>query len=139
VTSRTENADTPEGLPAGYLVRVAGLVSCGVIGFEIGLIRVLQYASWYHFAFLVITIALLGFGMSGAILSLWRGFLIHHRQTALPVLTLLTAISIPLMLQAAQLLPVSGRFLPGLVAGQLAWWVGRLVRRAASNPSAAPQ
>ena len=28
------------------------------------------------------------------------------------------------MLQAAQLLPVSGRFLPGLVVGQLAWWAG---------------
>lgn len=123
MTSRSQNADTPEGLPAGYLVRTAGLVSCGVIAFEIGLIRVLQYASWYHFAFLVITIALLGFGMSGAILSLWRRYLLRHRQTALPVLALLTALSIPLMLQAVQLLPVTGRFLPGLVAGQLAWWV----------------
>ncbi len=124
MTTRIENPDTPEGLPTSYLVRTAGLVSCGVIAFEIGLIRVLQYASWYHFAFLVITIALLGFGMSGAILSLWRGCLLRHRQTALPVLVLLTALSIPLMLQAAQLLPVTGRFLPGLVVGQLAWWVG---------------
>ena len=107
-----------------YLARTAGLVSCGVIAFEIGLIRVLQYASWYHFAFLVITIALLGFGMSGAILSLWRGYLLRRRRTALPILALLTAVSIPLMLQAGQLLPVTGRFLPGLVAGQLAWWVG---------------
>lgn len=124
MTSRTENADTPGGFPPGYLVRAAGLVSCGVIAFEIGLIRVLQYASWYHFAFLVITIALLGFGMSGAILSLWRPYLLRHRHTAIPALALLTAISIPVMLQAAQLLPVTGRFLPGLVAGQLAWWAG---------------
>ena len=123
MTSRAGIANAPERLPARYLVRAAGLVACGVIAFEIGLIRVLQYASWYHFAFLVITIALLGFGMSGAILSLWRGYLIRRPQTALPVLALLTAVSIPLMLQAAQLLPVSGRFLPGLVAGQLAWWV----------------
>ena len=124
MTSRTGNAETPGGFPAGYLVRAAGLVSCGVIAFEIGLIRVLQYASWYHFAFLVITIALLGFGMSGAILSLWRRYLFRRRHAALPVLALLTAVSIPLMLQAAQLLPVTGRFLPGLVAGQLAWWAG---------------
>lgn len=124
MTSQTENADTPEGFPAGYLVRTAGLVSCGVIAFEIGLIRVLQYASWYHFAFLVITIALLGFGMSGTILSLWRGYLLRHRHTVLPILVLLTAVSIPLMLQAAQLLPVTGRFLPGLVVEQLAWWAG---------------
>lgn len=124
MTSRTGYADSPEDFPAGYLVRAVGLVSCGVIAFEIGLIRVLQYASWYHFAFLVITIALLGFGMSGAILSLWRRFLIRHRHTALPVLALLTAVSIPLMLQVAQFLPVTGRFLPGLVVGQLAWWAG---------------
>lgn len=124
MTSRAGIADTPAGLSTRYLVRTAGLVSCGVIAFEIGLIRVLQYASWYHFAFLVITIALLGFGMSGAILSLWRGYLLRHRQTALPVLALLTAVSIPPMLQAAQFLPVTGRFLPGLVIGQLAWWVG---------------
>ena len=121
--SRNEIANVPERLPTRYLVQAAGLVACGVIAFEIGLIRVLQYASWYHFAFLVITIALLGFGMSGAILSLWRGYLIRRLQTALPILALLTAVSIPLMLQAAQLLPVSGRFLPGLVVGQLAWWV----------------
>lgn len=124
MTSGTGNADTPQGFPAGYLVRVAGLVSCGVIAFEIGLIRVLQYASWYHFAFLVITIALLGFGMSGTVLSLWRGYLLRHRQNAIPLLVLLTAVSIPLMLQAAQLLPVSGRFVPGLVFEQLAWWTG---------------
>ena len=99
-------------------------MSCGLIGFEIGLMRVLQYASWYHFAFLVITIALLGFGMSGTILSLWRGFLLRHRHTAIPLLALLTALSIPSMLAMAQLLPVSGRFVPGLAVVQLAWWAG---------------
>ena len=124
MTSRTETPDSPGDLSKHYLVRTAGLVSCGVIAFEIGLIRVLQYASWYHFAFLVITIALLGFGMSGTVLSLWRGYLLRHRQKAVPFLILLTAISIPLMLQVAQLLPVSGRFVPGLVLEQLAWWTG---------------
>ena len=124
MTSRTGIADSPEGLSPRYLVRAAGLVSCGVIGFEIGLMRVLQYASWYHFAFLVITIALLGFGMSGTILSLWRGYLLRHRHTAIPLLALLTSLSIPFMLHAAQLLPVSGRFVPGLAFVQLAWWAG---------------
>ena len=124
MTSRSGNAESPAGLSSRYLVRAAGLVSCGVIGFEIGLMRVLQYASWYHFAFLVITIALLGFGMSGTILSLWRGYLLRHRHTAIPLLALLTALSIPAMLAAVQLLPVSGRFVPGLAVVQLAWWAG---------------
>ena len=85
--------------------------------------RVLQYASWHHFAFLVITVALLGFGMSGTILSLWRGFLLRHDSRSISFLVLATAISIPIMLQAAQALPVSGRFLPGLAVQQLVWWV----------------
>ena len=114
---------SPDGLPLLYLFRAAGLVSCGVIGFEIGLMRVLQYASWYHFAFLVITVALLGFGMSGTILSLWRGCFLRHGHIAVPLLALLTALSIPIMLQVAQLLPVSGRFVPGLIFEQLAWWL----------------
>ncbi len=117
-------SDSPAGLSPHYLVRAAGLVSCGVIGFEIALMRALQYASWYHFAFLVITVALLGFGMSGTVLSLWRGYFLRHRHRAVPILALLTAVSIPVTFQAVQLLPVSGRLVPGLAVVQLAWWAG---------------
>jgi len=124
VTTASAAADSSDGLPPHYLVRAAGLVSCGVIGFEIALMRALQYASWYHFAFLVITVALLGFGMSGTVLSLWRGAFLRHRHRAIPLLVLLTALSIPAMFQAVQALPVSGRLVPGLAAMQLAWWAG---------------
>ena len=124
MTKGSATSDSSDGLPPRYLVRAAGLVSCGVIGFEIALMRALQYASWYHFAFLVITVALLGFGMSGTILSLWRGYFLRHRHTAIPLLALLTAVSIPAMFQVAQTLPVSGRLVPGLAVVQLAWWAG---------------
>ena len=124
MTKGSATSDSSDGLPPRYLVRAAGLVSCGVIGFEIALMRALQYASWYHFAFLVITVALLGFGMSGTILSLWRGYFLRHRHTVIPLLALLTAVSIPAMFQAAQTLPVSGRLVPGLAVVQLAWWAG---------------
>jgi hypothetical protein len=40
---------------------------------ELALTRVLSVTLWYHFGFLVISTALLGFGASGVTLALWRG------------------------------------------------------------------
>src|SRR5512138_536278 len=41
------------------------LVSLSVLLLEFTLIRVLSVSLWYHFAFMIISIALLGFGISG--------------------------------------------------------------------------
>jgi len=49
------------------------LVSFATLLLELTLIRVLAVASWYHFGFLVISMALLAFGASGVTLSLWSG------------------------------------------------------------------
>jgi predicted membrane-bound spermidine synthase len=49
------------------------LVSFATLLLELTLIRVLAVASWYHFGFLVISMALLAFGASGVTLSLWGG------------------------------------------------------------------
>jgi len=38
---------------------------------ELALTRVLSVSNWYHFGFLVISVALLGFGTSGVVLTLW--------------------------------------------------------------------
>jgi hypothetical protein len=38
---------------------------------ELALTRVLAVANWYHFGFMVISVALLGFGTSGVVLTLW--------------------------------------------------------------------
>jgi len=48
------------------------LISAGTLLLELSLTRVLSVALWYHFSFLVISTALLGFGASGVTLSLWR-------------------------------------------------------------------
>src|SRR6476620_996385 len=49
------------------------LLSLAALLLELSLTRVLSVALWYHFGFLVISTALLGFGMSGVVLALWRG------------------------------------------------------------------
>ena len=50
-----------------------GLSFCLLAG-EVVLLRVLSYLQWYHFAYLVISLALLGFGASGTLLHLFRPF-----------------------------------------------------------------
>jgi hypothetical protein len=47
------------------------LVSLATLLLELALTRVLSVSLWYHFGFLVISTALLGFGASGVALTLW--------------------------------------------------------------------
>lgn len=47
------------------------LLSAATLLFEITLTRVFSEAQWYHFAFMVVSLALLGFGASGSFLSLF--------------------------------------------------------------------
>ena len=49
------------------------LISVATLLLELTLTRVLSVALWYHFGFLVISTALLGFGASGVVLALWTG------------------------------------------------------------------
>src|SRR5208283_5607390 len=48
------------------------LISLATLLLELSLTRVMSVALWYHFGFLVISTALLGFGASGVTLALWR-------------------------------------------------------------------
>jgi hypothetical protein len=48
------------------------LFSLATLLLELSLTRVLSVALWYHFGFLIISTALLGFGASGVALALWR-------------------------------------------------------------------
>lgn len=48
-----------------------GLLSGSILMFELALIRIFSFILWHHFAFMVISVALLGFGVSGVLLYLW--------------------------------------------------------------------
>jgi hypothetical protein len=56
----------PKRLYAGIAASAAA-----VLLLEIGLTRIFSYTIWYHFAYLTISVALLGFGGSGAVLAAW--------------------------------------------------------------------
>lgn len=48
------------------------LVSAGALLFQVTFVRIFSAAIWYHFAFLVVSVALFGIGASGVALALWR-------------------------------------------------------------------
>ncbi len=49
-----------------------GLVSSAALAYEVLLVRLLSIIQWHHFAYMVISLALLGYGASGTLLSLLR-------------------------------------------------------------------
>lgn len=76
------------------------LLSAALIGFQLEQMQLLAMAQWHHFAYLVISVALLGFGASGTCIALFRPLLLRHLEWLLPVLmfgcALLMAIALPL-------------------------------------------
>lgn len=58
-----------ERIKLSYYVGIF-LISLSTLLLEFSLTRVLSVSLWYHFAFMVISVALLGFGVSGVVLSL---------------------------------------------------------------------
>lgn len=68
------------------------LLSVSIIAFQLALMQILSLIQWNHFAYLVISIALLGFGASGTMLSMFRSWFIRHSGTMIPLLMLLSGL-----------------------------------------------
>ena len=63
-----ETARTPDKIGGQHYLGIF-LLSLATLLLELSLTRVLSVALWYHFGFLVISTALLGFGTSGVVLA----------------------------------------------------------------------
>ena len=81
------------------------LISISVIGLEITLMRVLALRFWSHLAAMVISVALLGFGLSGTVLTVLQSRLRPQRQWWLSLLGLASALSILVCSWAVQKIP----------------------------------
>lgn len=81
-------SDRP-GLRAAPALGVA-LTSAAILLLELTLIRLFSIAQFYHFAFMAISLALLGAGASGSLLAVWPGL---GRRSALAAA--LFALSVP--------------------------------------------
>ena len=58
------------------------VISAGVLAYEILLTRLFSIIQWHHLAYMVISVALLGYGASGTFLALFRDRLVAHFGTA---------------------------------------------------------
>jgi hypothetical protein len=95
-----------------FLVAFSGLL------FEIGLTRIFSATIWYHFAFVAVSVALLGWGLGGFALHLLRDRAQPSMERA-AWLTLLYAASIPAALAAIVRLPFLPERLPLYFAASL--------------------
>lgn len=58
----------------GWIYLGLALLSAAALAFEVTLTRLFSVTQWYHFAFLAVSVALLGYGASGTVLSLVPGW-----------------------------------------------------------------
>ncbi|MBC8320719.1 MAG: hypothetical protein ISR55_07470 [Bacteroidetes bacterium] len=80
-----------------------GLVSTAIIAFQLVLMQILSYVQWYHFAYMIISIALLGFGAAGTFLTIFRERLQQNYNWLFPLLILLTAVLMSIVVKVAGL------------------------------------
>ncbi len=72
------------------------LLSLAMIAYQLSLMQLLSIVQWYHFAYMVISIALLGFGAAGSVLALFREPLLRRAEMLIPLLMGLAGVSMPL-------------------------------------------
>lgn len=88
----------------GYLLTIA-VISGATLAYEVLLLRLFSLIQWHHFAFMVISLALLGYGVSGVFLALARQQVSRHFPSVIMGNLLLLALSMPLSFMLAQALP----------------------------------
>ena len=81
------------------------LVSAGALAFEVLLTRLFSIIQWHHFAYMVISIALLGYGASGAFLAVTGNRLHRHVGAAFATGAILFAVSAVASFAVAERLP----------------------------------
>jgi spermidine synthase len=58
------------------------LISASIISYEILLMRLFSIAQWHHFAYMIISLALLGFGASGTAIAILQRWILRYFKQA---------------------------------------------------------
>ena len=80
-------------------------VSAAAIAYEILLMRVLSIVQWHHFAYMIISLALLGYGASGTFIALCKRWLEPRFELAFSVSALLFSVTIVVCFMLGQQVP----------------------------------
>ena len=81
------------------------LVSAGAIAYELLLMRALSIVQWHHFAYMIISLALLGYGASGTFIAMFRPRLEARFESAFAASALLFSITMVGCFALAQRVP----------------------------------
>ena len=81
------------------------LVSAGAIGYELLLMRVLSIVQWHHFAYMIISLALLGYGASGTFIAVFQRHLESRFEAAFATSALLFSITMVVCFALGQRVP----------------------------------
>lgn len=84
------------------LMAAIGLVSAAIIAYQICLMQILSIVQWYHFASMIIAIALLGFGASGTCIALLRLHLLARDESLLPCVMTACGLAMAVAVSVAQ-------------------------------------
>jgi SAM-dependent methyltransferase len=87
------------------LLLAISVVSAGVLAYEVLLMRLFAIVQWHHFAYMMISIALLGFGASGTFLALTQQWLKPRFTLAFAAFAALFGVSALISFALAQRLP----------------------------------
>ena len=89
------------------------LISAAALSYEILLMRLFSISQWHHFAWMIISLALLGYGASGTFISLARQWLLPRFNTVVPLNLMLFGIASVCCYLAARQVPFN--------AGEILW------------------
>lgn len=78
-------------------------LSAAIIAFQLALIQILSTVQWYHFAYMVISVAMLGFGAAGTAIAIFRKFLLPNIEMLLPLLMIGTGLVMSLVTGISQM------------------------------------
>src|SRR5512137_3133693 len=81
-------------LPFARIQLSVFLISAALISYQILLVKLFSIQYWYHFAYLIISIALLGFGASGTCIVLFKRKLFNRLPSVLFAFPLLFIVAI---------------------------------------------
>ncbi len=93
---------SPDSTPP---LAVIFVLSAAALAYEVLLIRLFSIIHWHHFAFMVISIALLGYGASGSMITVFQRGLLQRYHGALIFNTVMFGLSAIVCFIAVQQLP----------------------------------
>ena len=78
------------------------VLSGAVIAYQIILMQLLSIVQWYHFAYMIISVALLGFATSGTLLVFIRSWAVRNFNNLMPLLMITTGLLMGIVVSGSQ-------------------------------------